>query len=56
MYDGNCRKKMIVCNLKCLITLESYVGKMQCAMKICTKEHIDNIWKVIKSGRKNVWA
>ena len=54
MYDKNCRRKMVVYNLKCLITSKSYVGKMQRAIKTCTKGHINNIWKIIKSGRKSL--
>ena len=56
MYDGNCRKKMVVYNLKCLIILKSYGGKTQRAMHTQTTGHIDNIWKCIESGRKKFWA
>ena len=52
MYDGNCRKKIVVYDLKCLITLKSNVGKMQRALKTCTKKHIGDIWKVIESGKE----
>ena len=53
-YDGNCRKGTVVYELKCLITGKSYIGKTQRYLKIRTKEHVGDIWRVISHGRKNM--
>ena len=45
---------MVVYGLKCLITHESHVGNKQHTMKTHTAEHINNKWKVIKSGRESL--
>ena len=38
--------------LKCKVTGKSYVGKTQRNFKTRTKEHINDVWKVIETGRK----
>ena len=53
MYDGICRKSMVVYELKCKISGKSYIGKTQRHLKTRTKEHINDVWKIIESGRKN---
>ena len=52
-YDNNCRKATVVYELKCLICDMDYIGKTQRYVKIRTKEHVNDVWKVIDSGRKN---
>ena len=51
IFEGNCRRSMVVYELKCLLTGKSYIGKMQRTLKVRTKEHLYNIWRVIESGR-----
>ena len=53
MYDGECRKSMVIYELKCKSTGKSYIGKTQRHLKVRTREHIHDMWKVIESGRKN---
>ena len=43
---------MIVYNLKCKITGKNYIGKTQRYFKKQTSEHVDDVWKVIETGRK----
>ena len=52
MYDGICRKSMVVYDLVCKVTVKSYIGKTQHNFKTRTKEHINVVWKVIETGRK----
>jgi len=52
MYDGICRESMVVYDLSCKFTGKSYIGKTQCNFKTRTKEHINDVWKVIETGRK----
>ena len=47
MYDKYCGKIMVIYDLKYLTTSKPYVDKMQHALKTCTNEHINNVWKVI---------
>ena len=53
-YDNNCRKATVVYELKCLICDMDYIGKTQRYVKTRTKEHVNDVWKVIDSGRKNM--
>ena len=53
-YDGNCRKGTVVYELKCLITGKSYIGKTQRYLKIRTKEHVGDIWRVISYYKPDV--
>ncbi len=52
MYDGKYRRGMVAYELKCKITGKSYIGKTQLYLKDRTKQHVNDIWKVIESGRK----
>ena len=52
MYDGECRKSMVIYDLKCKTTGKSYIGKTQRNLKVRTREHIHDVWKVIEYGRK----
>ena len=45
---------MVVYELKCLTTSKSYIGKTQRTLKIRTKEHIYDTWKIISSGGKKL--
>lgn len=42
---------MVVYELNCKVTGKSYIGKTQRTLKIRTKEHLADTWKVIRSGR-----
>ena len=50
MYNDIFGKSMVVYKLKYLITGKLYIGKNQRTFKTRTKEHINDIWKLISSG------
>ena len=52
MYEGQCRRSMVVYELQHATTKKSYVGKTQCHLKTRTKQHVYDVWKVIESGRQ----
>ena len=53
MYEGQCRRSMVVYELQHATTKKSYVGKTQCHLKTRTKQHVYDVWKVIETGRRN---
>mmetsp|Transcript_16485 Transcript_16485/g.29794 ORF Transcript_16485/g.29794 Transcript_16485/m.29794 type:complete len:114 (+) Transcript_16485:1848-2189(+) len=48
---GTVEKDGHLCDLKCLITFKSYIGKMQRTCKVFTEEHINYVWNAIGSER-----
>lgn len=60
MYDGDCRKSIVVYEHQCLITGKSYIGKTQQHHKQRVSiEHFADVWKVIQTGRAkygNKWT
>ena len=55
MYDGNCRKKMVIYDLKCLITSKSYIGKMQRSMNKQMKEAHKQYMEDHRIWEEKVW-
>ena len=51
-YDGDCRKSMVVYELKCNVTGKNYIGKTQDYLKARTQQHVTDVWKVIESGSR----
>ena len=51
MYDSNCRRSMIVYELKCTCCDMSYIGNTQLYLKDRTQQHMHDVWKVIECGR-----
>ena len=54
MFDKVCRKSMVVYELKCKCCNKDYIDKTQRTIKDGTKEHINDVWKIIESGRKSL--
>ena len=52
LFDGKCRRAMILYELHCKVTDKSYYGKTQRYSKKQTMEHIHDVWKVIETGRR----
>jgi hypothetical protein len=52
LYEGLCRKAIVVYELKCSLCGCCYVGKTQRYFKTRTGEHFGDVWKVIETGRK----
>ena len=46
------KRKIVEVRLKNMVELGDYIGKTQRYVKTCTKEHVNDVWKVIDSGRK----
>ena len=51
-FEGKCRTSMVVYRLYCKLTGKSYYGKTQQYLKLRTMQHVQDVWKVIESGRK----
>ena len=51
-FENNCRKSMVVYELKCKLTGKSYYGKTQQYLKKRTAQHVHDVWKVIETGNK----
>ena len=52
IYNGECRQPYVVYELKDKETGKSYIGETQRYLKTRTAEHLNNVYKVIKSGRE----
>ena len=50
-YDVKYRQGMVIYELKSKETGKSHIGKTQLYLKDQTKQHVNDVWKVIKSGR-----
>ncbi len=50
-YDNNCRKAVIVYQLRCKLTGKSYIGKTQRYFKKRTSKHFSDVWKIVESVR-----
>ena len=50
-YDDNCRRSMVVYELKCKCCDMSYIGKTQDYLRTRTQRHFYDVWKVIETGR-----
>ena len=53
LFEGFCQRSAVVYELKCRTTGKCYVGKTQRYFKERTQEHVQDVWQVVKSGRKN---
>ena len=51
-FGSNCRRSMVVYALFCLKTQKTYIGKTQRYLKKRTMEHVQDVWRVIETGRK----
>jgi len=52
LYNGECRQPYVVYELKDTETGKSYIGETQRYLKVRTAEHLNDVYKVIKSGRE----
>jgi hypothetical protein len=53
LYEGQCRRSMVVYNLECKLCDSHYVGKTHQYLKERMQEHFGDVWKVIETGNKN---
>lgn len=53
-FEGKCRTSMVIYRLYCKLTGKSYYGKTQQYLKTRTMKHVQDVWKVIESGRKSL--
>ena len=51
LYNGDCRKKMVIYSLKNKKTNQTYIGKTVQHLKKRTQQHIKDVWTVIDSNR-----
>ena len=52
LYQGKCRNKTLIYEVKCKITGQAYIGKTQRNLKVRIGEHITSAIKVIQTGRR----
>ena len=52
LFEGKCRKSMVIYELYCKNTGKSYYGKTQQYLKTRTMQHVYDVWKIIATGRK----
>ena len=52
LFEGNCRKSMVIYELHCKTTGKSYYGKTQQYLKTRTMQQVSDVWKIIETGRK----
>ena len=53
LYEGQCRRSMVVYDLECKLCDSHYIGKTQQYLKERTNEHFGDVWKIIETGNKN---
>ena len=51
-FGNECHRSMVVYKLHCTLTEKSYCGKTQQYLKSRTMQHVQDVWKVIESGRR----
>ena len=51
LFEGKCRRSMVVYELYCKLSGKSYYGKTQQYLKKRTMQHIQDVLKIIQSGR-----
>ena len=51
-FGDNCRMSMVIYKLYCETTGKTYYGKTQQYFQKRTMQHIQDVWKIIETGRK----